>query len=132
MICIATMQIKSLVLSLISGVVSLLPFPDSTCFYCVTVHSLLLWSRIKKKMNEISGQWSRGNVYTLLHNHMVLFVCRPRQARKTSTIRTRTARPGSFYLDLMTTTPSVEVSGNFLVRFAQNVDDLHILGAIWI
>ena len=39
---------------LTSDVVSLLPFPDSTCYYCVTMHLLLLWwSRIKKEwMNE--------------------------------------------------------------------------------
>ena len=57
---VATMQIKIAFLCsvfsavLTSDVVSLLPFPDSTCYYCVTMHLLLLWwSRIKKEwMNE--------------------------------------------------------------------------------
>ena len=52
---VATMQIKIAFCDqyplhvLTSDVVSLLPFPDSTCYYCVTMHLLLLWwSSIKK------------------------------------------------------------------------------------
>ena len=56
---VATMQIKSLFCLqyslhvFTSDVASLLPLPLSTCYYCVTMHSLFLWwSRIKKRMNE--------------------------------------------------------------------------------
>ena len=38
--------------------VSLFPFPDSTCYYCVTMHLVLLWwSGIKKRMNEQFEYW---------------------------------------------------------------------------
>ena len=55
---VATMQIKIAFLSLISSAclnvdfVSLLSFPHSICYYCVTMHLLLLWWSRIKRMNE--------------------------------------------------------------------------------
>ena len=45
---------------LTSDVVSLLTFPDSTCYYCVTLHSQLLWWSRINRMNAWMNKYTDG------------------------------------------------------------------------
>ena len=66
---------------LTSDNVSLLPFPDSTSYYCVTVHSLLLWAVVQSEVVGVEQpphHWPEEQANTLF-----LALLRPIFALKT-------------------------------------------------